>query len=215
MGELILFQSHAAGSRTDRASSWRARARAAVRLPDQRPGFFFDLACPFSYIAADRIERLLGDVEWVPVPAEALTDEQPDLEDIKSRAAELAKAARLPLAWPEHFPAAVPGAMRAAAYAAENGAGARFALAAGRLAFAGGFDLERDSVLEDVASAAWLPRDEVRAATAEMWRDAELRSMAELLLTQGMTHLPVVHLGGQWFQGVDAVSQAVAWHQTA
>ena len=215
MGELILFQSHAAGPRTEGASLRRARARAAVRLSDQRPGFFFDLACPFSYIAADRIERLLGDVEWVPVPGAALRDEQPDLEETKSRAEELARAARLPLIWPEHFPAAVPGAMRAASYASENGAGARFALAAGRLAFAGGFDLERTSVLEDVAGAAFLPRDEVRAAAAETWRDEELSSMAELLLAEGMTQLPVVNIGGQWFQGADAVSQAVAWRQSA
>ena len=32
-----------------------------------RAAFFYDLACPFSYLAAERVERLLGEVEWVPV----------------------------------------------------------------------------------------------------------------------------------------------------
>lgn len=191
------------------------RSAVAARPADRRPGFFFDLACPFSYIAADRVERLLGDMDWVPVTGHDLSDEQSDPDDIMARARELARAARLPLISPDHFPAAVPSAMRSAAYAAEHGAGARFALAASRLAFGGGFDLEQRSVLEDVAAAARLPRDEILAAADEDWRDAELRATASLLQNHGLTHLPVVCVGGRWFQGVEAVSQAVSWRRSA
>ena len=37
-----------------------------------RSAFFFDLGCPFSYLTAERVERALGDVDWVPcsLPAE-------------------------------------------------------------------------------------------------------------------------------------------------
>src|SRR3981081_1375743 len=38
----------------------------------EQPAFFFDVACPFSYLAAERVERILGDVEWIPAPAVGL-----------------------------------------------------------------------------------------------------------------------------------------------
>ncbi|MBV9750687.1 MAG: hypothetical protein JO157_17920, partial [Acetobacteraceae bacterium] len=45
----------------------------ADRFADRsRPGaggdvaFFFDVTSPFSYLAAERIERMLGEVEWIP-----------------------------------------------------------------------------------------------------------------------------------------------------
>ena len=63
---------------------------------------------------------------------------------------------RLPLVWPEHFPRETPAALRAASHAAEIGAGCRFALAARRLAFCGGFDLEGPEILAEAAAAASL-----------------------------------------------------------
>ena len=35
---------------------------------DVRASFFYDVACPFSYLVAERVERVLGEVEWVPAP---------------------------------------------------------------------------------------------------------------------------------------------------
>jgi 2-hydroxychromene-2-carboxylate isomerase len=245
MGELIMFESRVGArsrimggvSAPVRSSRMAASAGVGLREPsvggasalalqderpdpdprrsDGRPAFYFDLACPFSYIAADRIERLLGDVEWVPVASHDLGDEQSAPEEIMAQAAAAARAARLPLVTPDNFPAAVPSAMRAAAYAAEHGAGARFVVAASRLAFCGGFDLERRSVLQDVASAALLPAREVLAAASEDWRDDELRATATLLQSEGMTRLPVVSIGGRYFQGDQALSQAVSWRRSA
>jgi len=37
-----------------------------------RAAFFYDLSCPFSYLVAERIERVLGEVEWFPAPAVGL-----------------------------------------------------------------------------------------------------------------------------------------------
>ncbi len=176
-----------------------------------RPAFFFDLACPFSYLAAERVERLLGHVEWVPVPSWAGSDP----ESVRSRAQVLARAARLPLVLPEEFPAPVPGAMRAAAYAAEIGAGARFALAALRLAFCGGFDLEKSSVLSDVAGAAGISPRECVAAASEEWRDEDLTEKASALSSRGVSELPVIGVDGHWFHGVGGLSEAAAWIRRA
>ena len=66
-------------------------------------------------------------------------------------------ALRLPLVWPDRLPRRARGRSRAAAYAAEIGAGARFALAASRLAFCGGFDLDDPETLAEAAAAAGIP----------------------------------------------------------
>jgi 2-hydroxychromene-2-carboxylate isomerase len=187
-----------------------------VQVPDQsedRPAFFFDLACPFSYLAAERVERLFGDIEWVPTPSQALSGlvSEEERDAIVMRAATMAQAARLPIVWPDNFPAAVPRAMRAALYAAEIGAGARFALAASRMAFCGGFDLEKPSVLADAAAAANIPVKECLAAAAEDWRDEELEATASSLSSHGISELPVVGVQGRWFDGVSGLVEAAAW----
>src|SRR5581483_4378582 len=113
----------------------RLEEHSALRLDGDRPAFYFDLACPFSYLAAERVERLLGDVEWVPVGFDgAGSTARPSQVPERERAEQRAHALRLPIVWPEGSPRTVPGATRAAAYACEGGAGARFALAAFRLA---------------------------------------------------------------------------------
>jgi 2-hydroxychromene-2-carboxylate isomerase len=172
-----------------------------------RPAFFFDLACPFSYLAAERVERTLGHVEWVPVPAWTGADP----ESVVARAQLMARASRLPLVLPDDFPTTVPGAMRAAAYAAEIGAGARFGLAALRLAFCGGFDLEKSTVLSDVAAAAAISPRECVAAASEAWRDEDLQATAELLSSQGVGELPVIGVDGRWFHGLGGLAEAAAW----
>lgn len=179
----------------------------AVERWADRPAFFFDLACPFSYLAAERIERHLGDVEWVPVPGWAAVD----ADALVGRASTMARASRLPLVWPDAFPTPVPGAMRAAAFAAEIGAGARFGLAALRLAFCGGFDLEKSSVLGDVAAAAGVSARDCLAAASEDWRDEELRATASLLSSQGVGELPVIGVDGRWFDGLGGLTEAAAW----
>lgn len=176
-----------------------------------RPAFFFDLACPLSYIAADRVERLLGDIEWVPTPSELVRDDAPAWDTLRAQATALARAGRLPLIWPERFPSPVPRALRVAAFAAEVGMGARFALAASRLAFCGGFDLEEPSVLPDVADAAGLSLPDCLIAADEQWRDDDLSAAAHKVRSLGATRLPVVSVAGRWFDGLHALSEAAGW----
>jgi 2-hydroxychromene-2-carboxylate isomerase len=169
--------------------------------------FFFDLACPFSYLTAERVERTLGDVDWVPcsLPVEQGTGLTPDLV---KRAKRQALALQVPLVWPDGFPRAVPSALRAAAYAAEVGAGARFALAASRLAFCGGYDLEDRVILADAAAAAGVLVDECLAAASDPSRDARLHTTARLLRSSGVPRLPALRIGRRWLWGEQMLSEA-------
>src|SRR3954454_21736363 len=144
--------------------------RRARRLPDTvardaiRAEFLFDLASPFTYLAAERVDRAFDEVTWTPACARtlrcaALPADFGDVQDIVTLAQERAIALGLPLEWPERWPMAVPAAMRVAHYAAQQGRGGAFVLASTRLAFAGGFDLDELEILTEAGAAAGLPLD--------------------------------------------------------
>jgi 2-hydroxychromene-2-carboxylate isomerase len=179
-----------------------------------QPLFFFDVSCPLSYLTAERIERKLGEVEWVPVdgaslrvgtagheaPAEVAHNDA-EIHGLRTRADSCARALRLPLVWPDRFPRGARCAQRASAFACEIGAGAAFALAATRLAFCGGFDLEDPETLAEAAAAAGVPLEECLSAAGETWRDEELEANADLLRARGISELPAICIGDQWFEG--------------
>ena len=103
--------------------------------------------------------------------------------------------------WPDHLGTENRRALRAATFAAELGAGERFALAAGRLAFCGGFDLDDPETLAEAAAAAAVPLGAcLEAAADERW-DVRLDAAAELLRARHVTELPVLREGEQWFAG--------------
>jgi 2-hydroxychromene-2-carboxylate isomerase len=201
MGELILIDRH----RADRSRSPR----------NPRPAFFFDLSCPFSYLAAERVERELGAAEWMPVAAGDVgaTRSDADLPAIKAQVQRRAAALRLGLVWPERFPFQAARALRAAAYATESGAGASFALAASRLAFCGGFDLEDPEVLAEAAGAASLPVEECLAAARDTDRDAALQVTADGLRRRGVRRLPAIRVGRRWLEGERGLVTARALQQ--
>ena len=171
-----------------------------------RSAFLFDLACPFSYLTAERVERTLGDVHWVPCSLPA--DRRQLTPDLIARAERQAFALQLPLVWPDGFPGPVPMAQRAAAYAAETGAGAGFALAASRLAFCGGYDLDDEEILADAAGAAGIPVDECLAAAGDCARDARLQATAQRLRSSGVPRLPAIRIGRRWLWGEQMLSEA-------
>ena len=141
MGVVVSLDEHRA-ARAPRGA--RTRGRACVEL-------FFDLGDPFSYLAAERVERAFDAVTWTPVTGPTLDGR---MRGVRALAEERARQLRMPLVWPERFPAPVPRAMRVAALAIELGRGPEFALAASRLAFCGGFDLEDPEILAEAAAAA-------------------------------------------------------------
>jgi 2-hydroxychromene-2-carboxylate isomerase len=175
-----------------------------------RAAFFYDVACPFSYLVAERIERVLGEVEWVPAPAVGLDGGARWLrfEAAREAAERQAREVRLPLVWPDSFPANTRHALRAASYAGDHGAGASFALAASRLAFCGGFDLEDPEIISVAASAAGLPVDGCLAAARDSSRDVALWATARGLRARGVRRLPAVRLGRRWLEGENLLESA-------
>jgi 2-hydroxychromene-2-carboxylate isomerase len=181
--------------------------------PDAAPAFFFDLSCPDSYLTAERVERTLGSVEWVPVAADLVRGgprSARELEAVRARAEARACALRLPLVWPDEFPAPSARALRTAARASELGHGARFALAATRLHFCGGYDLDDLQTLTEAGAAAGLALDECLTAAGDADRDAALAATAEGLRGHGVTELPVIRVGRRWFQGGRGLAGAAA-----
>jgi 2-hydroxychromene-2-carboxylate isomerase len=185
------------------------RADRSRRCQGADVAFYYDLACPFSYLAAERVERLLGGVEWIPVAGEEMRTARPPAElriGAERRAAEL----RLPIVWPDRFPAGVPSALRTAVRAAEIGAGARFGLAAARLAFCGGFDLDDPEVLAEASAAAGLTLDECLVAAGDRSLDATLDATARGLRAQGVRELPAVRAGRCFHQGERGLGETAA-----
>jgi 2-hydroxychromene-2-carboxylate isomerase len=174
-----------------------------------RTAFFFDLACPFSYLAMERVERVLGEVDWVPTAPPPFVGGR-DQAELRAEAECRAAVLRLPLVWPDRFPARCPRALRAAVHAAETGTGPRFALAASRLAFCGGFDLEDPESLAEAAAAAGMHLDDCLAAAAESSRDDRLNETAKGLLRRGVLRLPAVRIGRRWVDGEDSLGEAGA-----
>jgi 2-hydroxychromene-2-carboxylate isomerase len=195
------------------------------KSPQQaRPAFFFDVTSPLSYLMAERVERKLGEVDWVAADGALLRRIQAEsgaaqaqaagARSPRARAEAFARALRLPLVWPEGFPGVSPCAQRACAFACEIGAGAAFALAASRLAFCGGFDLEDPETLAEAAAAAGVPLEECLAAAGETWRDEESEAVARELYANGVTELPAIRIGRRWVQGESGLlSAAAALHE--
>ena len=185
--------------------------RSGSGLPGAR--FFYDLASPDAYLAAERSHEVLGLVpEWVPVHFEPqalrCAEEVASLrEDVERRAARLGL---LPLRWPRAFPPDSEFAMLAATYAREIGRGVAFSLAAFRQVFAGGRDLgDRTTAL--LAAAA------CELHSVALIRGAELRSTRERLdaatadaRAAGARAVPAVQVGARLFCGERALEHAAA-----
>jgi 2-hydroxychromene-2-carboxylate isomerase len=205
MGEVIRLAERRKARRTRRGQGV-ARVRAE---------FFFDLACPFTYLAAERVERAFDHVIWTPasktaLQAGSLGSDAGALEAVRTAAEARASALRLPLEWPETFPADVPAAMRVAAHATEAGRGAAFVMAAGRLAFCGGFDLDDPEILFEAAAAAGLVLEDCLRAAGDRGRDGTIEAAGRRLLAVGADRLPALRVGRSLFWGEEKVAEAAA-----
>ncbi len=188
----------------------RAQRAQPVRVD---PVYYFDVACPMSYLAAELVERSLGQVDWIAIDGSAPRGGGADIggdELTRAVAERHARALRLPLIWPEPFSAGGTRARRAASFACELGAGPAFALAAGRLAYCGGFDIDDPETLAEAAAAAGVPLAPCLDAAGEAWRDDELRELGRMLWAQGVSETPVISVGEHWFRGVAGLMTAGA-----
>jgi 2-hydroxychromene-2-carboxylate isomerase len=182
--------------------------------------FYFDLASPLAYLAAERILHTMPiATEWQPVFARELPEAESfeafrcrDDEDIfrlelERRARELGLQE---LRWPEPFPFDSAFAMRAATYAKSIGRIVPFAQAAFRQAFAGGRPLDAaDNVLIAAAACEMHP--------SAVLKGAELRSVGEQLAGAtataaqlGIVDVPAVRVGERVFHGERSLEEAAA-----
>lgn len=172
--------------------------------------FYFDLAAPGAYLVAERVERCFDDVQWqaavpwrpAPLLGEALAR---TIAAAERQAVEL----RMPLVWPERFPAPVPAAMRVATYATAEGRGGAFAIAAGRLAFCGGFDVEDPHIIAEAAAAAGLDIDEAARAARETRRDDLVAAAGRALWAEGCRALPALRTDGRLYGGEQRIIAAL------
>jgi 2-hydroxychromene-2-carboxylate isomerase len=177
--------------------------------------FYFALDCPLSYLAAERVERALGEIDWVPVLTCGCDVASPTAEAERGRGArermsiaeQEARTLNLPLVEPQRYPFNARPISRAAAHAAERGVGARFALAAMRLAFCGGFDLSDPGVIGEAADVADLSASEVLVAAGAHRYDARLDATSRGLASRGVS-APAIRIGKRWCHGVDVVACA-------
>lgn len=187
------------------------RARRVGSRAERRAELFFDLADPFSYLAAERVDRAFDAVVWTPAAGAGLRGASSPLDPAaRDRAERRAAELRMPLVWPERHPAAVPLAMRAASLAAEQGRAAAFALAAGRLAFCGGFDLDDPEILAEAAAASGVGVDACLAAAGDPWRDAAIVAAGRRLQGAGADRLPTLQVGQALFSGEERIPEAAA-----
>jgi 2-hydroxychromene-2-carboxylate isomerase len=182
--------------------------------------FYFDLASPLAYLAAERILQVLpGPVEWQPVLARELSAgetfeafrcrEEEDVfrVDVARRARELGLQ---PLRWPSPFPFDSTLAMRAATYAKSIGRAVPFAQAAFRQAFAGGRSLaEADNVLIAAAACEMHPAAMLKGAELASVR-AQLDAATAAAAEAGVSGVPAVRIGARVFAGEECLERAVA-----
>jgi 2-hydroxychromene-2-carboxylate isomerase len=171
---------------------------------DSRAAFFFDLASPVAYLAAERALQTHPGVAWVPVLARELPGAETfdayrcaEERDIALAQIERSASERglQPLRWPDPFPFDSLFAMRVATYAKQIGRTVAFALAAYRQAFAGGRSLaDPDNVVIAAAACEMHPSAVVKAAELRGVRDA-LEEATARAVALGVRDVPAVYDG--------------------
>jgi 2-hydroxychromene-2-carboxylate isomerase len=185
-------------------------------VPRAADGFYFDLASPLAYLAAERVLQLLpAPLEWQPVLARDLPGaERADAFEGEARRDQIERRARelglQPLRWPDPFPFDSSLAMNVATYAKSIGRTVAFAQAAFRQAFAGGHSLEDPDVVLIAAAACEMH------PTAVL-RGARLRSVTEQLARATTTaaaaqikEVPALVVDGEMFLGERSLERAAA-----
>ena len=181
--------------------------------------FFFALDDPMSYLAAERVERALGPIEWVPVLSplsgpgheHAAGERERRARERLLLAEHEADRLELPIVEPHRFPMDSRRAARAATFAADEGVGGAFAVALLRLAFCGGFDVSSAPVIEEAAAVAGLTTADAVAAASDQRLDLRIDATSRGLGFRGVSSPPAICIGTRWFEGPTAVIAATAF----
>ena len=199
-------------------------------MPDLGATFYFDLASPLAYLAAERVLHTMpGPCEWQPVlartlkgtPSGAQASELPGAESFEAFRcrededifrSELERRVRelglQELRWPDPFPFDSEFAMRVATYAKSIGKVVAFAQAAFRQAFAGGRPLDTlDNVLIAAAACEMHPLAVQKGAALRSVHEG-LRAATATAAEHGVTDVPAIKVGQRIFHGERALEEA-------
>ncbi len=187
---------------------------------ETRPRFYFGAMSPYSWFAAERIDRLLPQARWHGVFAGAvfkqndrvswgLTDRRAaGIDDCDRRAAEHGLG---PIRWPEPWPTndlLVARAMTFCMRAEDDRLLRSFGLAAMRLTFLDGVDLgETESVLE-AGRRVGIDEHELAGMLQDQQIKDALRADTETVVAAGVFGVPTVSVAGELFWGDDRLEQA-------
>ncbi len=174
--------------------------------------FYFDLASPECYLAAERVLQVLPTpLQWQPVSADGLGAGRSQTDaDSAACAARARELGLQPLRLPREYPFDSRDAMLAATYAKNIGRTVAFAQAAFRQAFAGAHDLaDVEYVLIAGAACEMHPNAILRALELGSISDQLANATAEAA-RQGVTRLPAVCIAGDVFLGEAGLDEAAA-----
>jgi 2-hydroxychromene-2-carboxylate isomerase len=206
------------------------------RTQPSPPQFFFGAMSPYSWLAAERIERVLPQARWRGVLAGAifkahdrvswgLTECRDEgIADCEKRAAAHGLG---PIHWPRPWPTSDLLIARAMVYAEQRArspsstaAGSRtgaapggllkpLALAAMRMAFLEGADLGDADTVVAAGERAGMDAGELRAALQAAEVKDGLRAATDEALALGVFGVPTVVVGGRLFWGDDRLEEAL------
>lgn len=205
-----------AGERTHEVHEPPARPE-QLRAQDEAPRFLVDVGSPYAWLAAERVEAVIGEVVWEPILLGAVfaargfgswshTDARAEgIAEVERRAAAYGLG---PVRWPQPWPGNMLLAMRCAVAPAERGSARAFLLAALRASFVHGRDLSEPVAVADAASAAGLDAEELLAAASTPAVKDALRARTEAAIALGVRGVPTVLVGAEAFWGDDRLGDA-------
>jgi 2-hydroxychromene-2-carboxylate isomerase len=185
-----------------------------------QPVFYFDLGSPYSYLTAERVQRVLPVMPvWQPIllggiwqqtggRSWGVTDgREAGQREVERRAEEYGL---MPVRWPEGWPNNTLKAMRVAIFAQTIGRTVAFSLAAFRQAFAGGKDLsDVDNILIAAAACELHPNAILRALETQSVKD-KLREATADAYERGVRGVPTIAVGDQLFWVDDRLEDAAS-----
>ena len=185
----------------------------------ERPVFFFGAMSPYSWFAAERIDRLIPDAEWRPVFAGGVfkacgrrswgLDERRavGIAECEARAQQHGLG---PIRWPDPWPTVDVRVARAMLVARGAGVLKPFALGAMRLAFREGCDLDEPAAIGEAGRRVGLdPADLEHAIQAPDVKMA-LREETDEAVARGVFGVPTMLVGNELFWGDDRLEDAAA-----
>jgi 2-hydroxychromene-2-carboxylate isomerase len=186
------------------------------------PTFYYDFNSPYAYLAAHRVDRLLGGgVRWQPIAFAfviraldrtpwSFTDARPKgMRECEERAVRYG----LPeLVWPPGWPvdSYTLTSLRAALVADEHGRLREFSLAAFAENFVHGTGIREPNAAEHAAEVSGVDPVAIRDGIERPEIKERLREATEGALAAGVVGVPTVLVHGEPFWGDDRLEAAAA-----